>query len=370
MTRDRFTVLSLPGAAPVLGPAPAAAVRVTTVDTATARTAAQTPNTFIVPANMPLRLLAPIDRRAVAAAAANETTWGISAVGADRSPMDGSGVVVGVLDTGCDTTHEALRDKVVAAKSFVGPNATNVTDSDGHGTHCAGTICGGAVGGHRIGVAPGARLVVAKVLGGNGGGAGTILEAMQWAAQQGATILSMSLGIDFPGWVEELVRDHDLPIPAATALALRDYRSALLAYGKLADYLASQGVLVVGAAGNESVRPRYTIEKSPPAVAEPFVSVGAIGQDQQVAEFSNTGPDLSAPGVDVVSAAPGGGLASMSGTSMATPHVAGLAALWTQRLRAGGAVTHRQLVAQLLGGTRPLPGTRDDIGAGLAVAPA
>ncbi|MCX4240845.1 S8 family serine peptidase [Paraliomyxa miuraensis] len=269
--------------------------------------------------------------------------WGLDAIGAGDSQYDGMGVRIAVLDSGIELDHAAfawLRDEGrISCRNFTGGSPDDVRDQTGHGTHCAGTICGDDVDGARIGVArrPG-RLLVGKVLGPGGGSTEVVIKGLLWAVmEKKADIVSMSLGIDFPGQVTKLVEQYKLPLPQATSMALEDYRHVLDGYRTIMEYLGvTSGALVVAATGNESNRPLYTINVSPPAAVARVVSVAAIerrASGLHVAPFSNTQPIVAAPGAHVRSAKIGGGLVSKNGTSMATPHVAGVAALWCQKLR-------------------------------------
>ncbi|WP_328907768.1 S8 family serine peptidase [Streptomyces sp. NBC_00234] len=232
---------------------------------------------------------------------------------------DGKGVKVAVLDTGIDANHPDFAGLIDDTASFV--PGEGVTDVNGHGTHVAGTIVGSgaASGGDNKGVAPGADLFVGKVLGGvEGYGQDSwIIAGMQWAAETGADVVNMSLGDSYP-------TDGSDPM------------------SQTVDALSAQyGTLFVIAAGNsgpESI--------SAPGAAASALTVAATDKQDQLASFSSTGPltysgamkpDIAAPGVDITAARSqemtdgGEGLyRTISGTSMATPHVAGAAAILAQ----------------------------------------
>lgn len=333
---------------------------------------------------MPTRLVAPAeDLGDVAAPAALETTWGVQEVRADTSPFTGDGIVMAVLDTGIDADHPAFDGVELVEEDFTGEGNG---DQNGHGTHCAGTIFGRDTDNQRIGVARGVtRALIGKVLGQEGGSSDQIVSAIRWAVDNGAHVISMSLGLDFPGFQRRLVDEAGFPPELATSRALEGYRQNVQLFERLAALVRAQGsflqpVVIVAAAGNESrrtVHPSFEIAVSPPAVAEGVISVAALGEAAgdalEVAPFSNTGANLSGPGVGVVSAKAGGGLRSLSGTSMATPHVAGVAALWAERIRATGALSAFQLTGRIVGSctTDRLVAGFDpfDTGAGLVGAP-
>jgi subtilisin family serine protease len=344
------------------------------------------PSTTAAP-SMPIKLIAPRARTTIPEQAVlePEDLWGLSAVGANTSPFTGAGVIVGILDTGIEGTHPAFAGMHLRERDFTSEGSG---DRNGHGTHCAGTIFGRPVHGTRIGVAPGVeQAVVAKVL--DAAGSGTlegIIRGIDWCIEQGASIISMSLGIDFASRV-----DHHCaagyPIDVATSEALRDYYRTVTLFERYAALLEAQtminkGAIVVAATGNESRAddcPPYRLWASPPASAPGVIAVAAIGRPASralvhpLAPFSNWGADLVAPGVDIVSAALGGGLCEMDGTSMAVPHVAGIAALWAQKQQLMSGSARADIVKlRLLGAADiarlPLD-VHDELGSGLAMAP-
>ena len=330
---------------------------------------------------MPMRLIGPVPMNVTAAPLSDGVAWGVQAVRAHQSKFSGDGVVVAVLDTGIDRTHPAFVGVDLVAEDFTGEGNE---DRDGHGTHCAGTIFGRTIGGTRIGVAPGVKkALIGKVIGAQGGSSDQIAKAILWAVENGADVISMSLGMDFPGFQKSLVK-AGFPDELATSRALEGYRANVQLFERLAaltrtQAYASRSPVIVAAAGNESkrnVKPDFEIAVSPPAVAEGIISVAAVGQGDHglvVAPFSNTGANVSGPGVGIVSAKAGGGLATLSGTSMATPHVAGVAALWAEKIAKSGRLNVVQLTANIIASSAydALAAGFDpfDVGAGLVGAP-
>ncbi|MDJ0735855.1 MAG: S8 family serine peptidase [Nostocaceae cyanobacterium] len=346
------------------------------------------PQVVNIAPSMPVHLIEPVATEAADTGEETEATWGVIATGANQSPYTGKGITVAVLDTGIDANHEAFKGVQVVEKDFTGEGNG---DQNGHGTHCAGTIFGQVVDGLRFGVAPGIeKAVIGKVLSAQGGSTEQIYQAILWAIDQGAHIISMSLGMDFPGLVKQLVERRNFPADFATSMALESYRANLRLFENLAALIRArspffQPTLLIAAAGNESKRQinkEYELAVAPPAAADGIISVGALQtsgvphDSLSIANFSNTGPNISGPGVGVYSAKTGGGYVKFSGTSMATPHVAGIAALWGEKLKQispTGNFNGAELSARLIGNATRKKLAPDvepmDVGAGLVQAP-
>jgi subtilisin len=282
-----------------------------TVDRAGLAALKKTPDVAEVSLAPQLSLIQPIaeDKNSLR----RQVSWGITALGIPElwaQGLTGAGVKVAHLDTGVDAGHPALEGAVgkFAKFDFDGLPVAGAPpeDSDlirGHGTHTAATLAGRAVRRRRVGVAPGAQLYCGMVIDG-GDHIARMLSGMDWAIGQGVKVLSMSLG-------------------------LRGYHADFLG---LIDALRDNDVLPVVAVGNEGPGTSRSPGSYPQALSVGFCDEGgAISDKSSSQRFPRRSqplvPDVVAPGGKILSASPGGGWRTLSGSSMAVPHVAGLAAL-------------------------------------------
>ncbi|HEY9740332.1 MAG TPA: S8 family serine peptidase [Coleofasciculaceae cyanobacterium] len=280
----------------------------------------------------------------------SETTWGLQATKVITSRFSGRGIKVAVLDTGFDLTHPDFIGRKIISKSFI--ENQEVQDAHGHGTHCIGTACGPLSPPifPRYGVAYDAEIYVGKVLSNEGSGSDRqILAGITWAIANGCQVVSMSLG-------------------AATVLG-QQYSKIFEAVGRRA---LRSGTLIIAAAGNESSRPDNIAPVSHPANCPSIMAVAALDSQLQVAYFSCGGlesngghVDIAGPGVDVYSTWPmETRYNTISGTSMATPHVAGIAALYAEATGATG----QALWTLLTQNAQRLPLSSVDVGIGFVQA--
>lgn len=240
-------------------------------------------------------------------------TWNLQILNIEKCwqyGFTGAGISVGHLDTGVDGSHTALEHRVASFALFdangeIIPDVLPQDSSD-HGTHTAGIICGGTVDSQSIGIAPDAKLCSGMVIEG-GKPLVRVLCGLDWIFDQEVRVVCVSLG--------------------------------LLGYNPLFEVVLSrlrqQGVLCIFPVGNSRGRGSHS-----PANYPGVIAVGAMDQNGQIAKFSGSQifdrsndpikPNLVAPGVDILSAKPGGGLSKQDGTSMAAAHVAGVAALLFQ----------------------------------------
>jgi len=285
-------------------------------------------------------------------------TWGIQAINVRNSAYTGKGVKMAVLDTGFDFTHPDFAGRVIHRKSFVSRQAK---DREGHGTFCVGIAGGGRKGkaGPRYGVASGAQLYVGKILDDAGEGSdATALAGIEWALENGCQVISMSFGAAvLPGdGFSEIFEDV-----AQTAM--------------------ENNCLLIAATGNESDREEGIVALiNHPANCPSVMAVAALTESLKVANYSCAGTrkiktaaarsnvrvagevNIAAPGDNILSASMGGGHDEESGTSMATPFVAGVAALlWEQFPKAGAG----EIWEKLIKGVELLGQPKVDVGAGL-----
>ncbi|MEU2672588.1 S8 family serine peptidase [Streptomyces sp. NPDC007164] len=292
-----------------------------------------------------------------AEATLDRSTAQVHAPEAWKAGYDGKDTKVAVLDTGVDAEHPDLVNRVTAAKNFTDSRDTD--DRVGHGTHTASTVggSGAASDGRKRGVAPGTSLLIGKVLNDGGSGqASWIIAGMQWAVDQQADVVSMSLG-------NPAIGDCNDPMAQATQQLSQNSRT-----------------LFVVAAGNAG---SATETVSSPGCVPGVLTVGAVDRDDTTAWFSSRGPvavthtlkpEIAAPGVDISAAGAGGrgvyAYRTMSGTSMATPHVAGAAAVvrqahpdWTAQQIKAALVSSARTGGKVAGADQTGAGVLDVFGA-------
>lgn len=281
-----------------------------------------------------------------------DTTWGLQATRTVNSPYSGQGIRVAVLDTGLDLTHPDFAGRQIFSKSFV-PNET-AQDGNGHGTHVIGTACGPVRPPvpPRYGIGYETVIYAGKVLSDRGQGSDRqIFSGIEWALANNCQIISMSLG-------------------APTTFG----QSYSRLFERIAQRALRNGSIIIAASGNDSDRRFGQVSPvSYPANSPSVLAVAALNRQLEVAFFSNGGfnpgsgqVDIAAPGVDVYSSFPlPTRYRRLNGTSMATPHVSGIAALYAQATGATGQALGNLLIQN----ARRLPLPATDVGAGLVQAP-
>lgn len=283
-----------------------------------------------------------------------EVPYGVRMINAKKMwdlGYKGKGVTVAVLDTGCQPDHPDLRGRIIGGRNFTADHdgdSTNYSDNHFHGTHVAGTIAANLNGFGVAGVAPEAQLLILKVIHGSGASSYDSLirgihYAINWRGpkRERVRIISMSLGgpVDDPRLHSAIKR------------------------------AVSKNILVVCAAGNLGDGQAYSFERTYPGFYPEVVCVGAVTEDQKPADFTNTNDeiDLVAPGVNITSTYLNGKFAKSSGTSMATPHVAGAAALLIEGYESqlNRRLTEREISNLLMNNTEKLDFDRVSVGKGL-----
>ncbi|RDY24467.1 serine protease [Romboutsia maritimum] len=256
----------------------------------------------------------------------------------------GAGINIAIIDSGCDINHESLKDNIVGVRNFTdedGKNYNIVTDRVGHGTHVTGIIA--AKGKNSIvGVAPDASIYVLKAIDRTGSGKlSWVIRAIYYAIEKNVDIISMSLGM----------ANSDDKLEKAIREAI------------------NKNIIVVCAAGNEGDGNPNDFKYSYPATYADVISVGAVDKKAVPANFSNANLviDVVAPGVNIISTYPNNQFASLSGTSMAAPHVTGTLALlknWGKKEFQRN-LTQEEIYAQLIKNTKTLEYSRTLQGNGL-----
>ncbi|MEK9200034.1 S8 family peptidase [Ureibacillus sp. FSL E2-3493] len=283
----------------------------------------------------------------------NETPKGIDLIQAStiwEASKHGEGIVVAVIDTGIETDHPDLKDQIIDGRNFTSDydgEPTIFEDNNGHGTHVSGTIAASLNDDGVVGVAPKAKILSLKALTGDGSGKyewiiNAINYAVEWRGPQDERVRVISMSLGGPEDVPEL---HEAVKNAV-----------------------SQNVSVVVAAGNEGDNREDTFEYSYPGKYNEVIQVGAVDNNLALAPFTNNNEeiDLVAPGVEVISTYLGQKYASLSGTSMATPHIAGAIALLINLSEEefGRPFSETEIYAQLVKRTLPLGNLKTSEGNG------
>jgi len=276
-------------------------------------------------------------------ATAAATTYGLDITGVTTSAWSGNGIKIAVLDTGFDLNHPDFAGRSIVTASFVGQP---VQDGHSHGTHTAGTACGPqspSAGPPRYGVAYNSSMYIGKVLADSGfATSGSVLAGINWALANSCEIVSMSLSA---------------PVGVQAS------------YTKAGTKALAVGTLLIAAAGNDSNRPGTIANTGAPANSPTIMAVAAVDQNLDMYVRSNGGKiEITGPGVNVYSSVPAPALhGTKTGTSMATPHVAGIAALWAET---DPSLRGQSLWSVLTAGAQMLSAQANtDVGAGLVQAP-
>lgn len=284
-----------------------------------------------------------------------EMEWGLKAIGMEKALYTGKGIDVCILDTGLEMAHPDFSSREIEGKSFIEGEDWN-QDPNGHGTHCAGVSAGNlrTDTGKRYGIAKDCNLKIAKVLSNKGKGTtSSVIDAIDWAISKQFKILSLSL---------------------AAPVGLNEKPSVL--FETIGIRALENNCLIIAAAGNDSSRPSTPKPVSAPANSLSIMAVGAIDGQMRIAGFSNAGLNAStggninvcAPGVDIFSSYPKNtknknNYFALSGTSMATPHVTGLAALYMEQFPDK---TAKEIWEMIETNAKPIEGLKyRDMGSGL-----
>jgi subtilisin family serine protease len=273
---------------------------------------------------------------------ASNVTYGLDITLVSKSTNDGTGIKLCLLDTGLDLNHPDFSGRTIVSQSFI-PGQT-VQDGHSHGTHTAGTAAGpqAPASGPRYGVAYNASLYIGKVLSDGGVGVGgSVIAGINWALASNCDIISMSI-------------QSNVPVQKT--------------YTQLGQKALDQKSLIIAAAGNFSSRPGTIVNTSAPANSPTVMAVAAVDSTCSIASFSNGGKiEIAGPGVDVLSSVPmPTQYGTKSGTSMATPHVSGIAALWAQ---SDSTYRGQALWSAVTGAAKSLSQPATDVGSGLVQAP-